>query len=592
MWLRIELCCLLLLGAGSAVPVRGWAADPFGDYELAMYERPKLELARVRMDFPPGLKELWLRALERPDAELQRAVIDTLAIAHRKGLQGAAEAKPRLLELLGQPDQRLDVLRSIAQTLVVLDAREQAATLQQLSQQHGLSIAQIVEPALARWESPLVEPVWLRRIEAAEAGPAMLGLAIDGLGELGSVSASEPLQRLVRSAENSMGIRMSAARALGRIHPSGLVELARELADQTSRPADLNPVLAIELLAQHDDPAAIELLNRLVDLESSTVQSRALERLYQIDILLVDTHADALLGSPDANVRRWCARAMIAKRDVGRIEALAGMLDDVNPGLRREVAAGLIALAADPLLRQEVLSQATRVLAQNPWRGCEQACVVLARLDHKPSGPRMVELLGHQRGEVQVASAWGLTQLRVAELLPDMLDHAQSVFDGFQAGQLSLSTPAASRHLAHLFIAFGDQQYRPADPLLREYLPKLNHLGYDSRPAAAWALGLIYQDNPQEDLARILVERLNDVGGLDPESQDMRHMCAISLGRMKAESALESLRRQAPGNRACYWAIQQITGEEPPPIPTLDREFSGWFLSPLRPSEGDDSPRE
>ena len=64
-------------------------------------------------------------------------------------MKGISDAQPRLLELLGESNQRQDVVRSVAQTLIVLDARDQAETLAALSSQHGLSVAQIVEPALA-----------------------------------------------------------------------------------------------------------------------------------------------------------------------------------------------------------------------------------------------------------------------------------------------------------------------------------------------------------------------------------------------------------------------------------------------------------
>jgi HEAT repeat protein len=245
----------------------------------------------------------------------------------------------------------------------------------------------------------------------------------------------------------------------------------------------------------------------------------------------------------------------------------------------------LLQLAEDPGLRKQVIVESMRVLRQDQWRGCEQACVLLARLDHKDSGRRMVELLGHERGEVTVAAAWGLTQLRVEALLPDMLDHAQSVFDGFRAGQLNDDMPGASLHVAHLFIALGDRKYGPADPLLRQYLPKDFSLGAESRAAAAWAVGFLYEEDPQQDLVALLAGRLNDIGGLEPELDVVRQMCAVSLGRMNVESSRDDLRKYAgsgggvPG--ACSWALERITGEKPPPIEPQVRPVDDWFLAPL-----------
>lgn len=582
---QIAAAVVVLVGfVGSASDIVR-AEDPFERYDLAMFARPSLPQTKFETAFTGGLKELWLKALQRPDAEVQRLTIDTLAIAHRRGLEGMNDAKPRLLELLNGPDQRLDVLRALAQTLIVLDAREQAAKLSELSALHGLSIASIVEPALAQWKSPAMQKAWLQRVTDAEAGQTMMTFAIDGLGAIENEDASEPLQKIVTTAGETTRLRMSASRALGRIHSSNLVDLAQTLVNEASGPVELNTLMAIELLDQHDDPDAIALLTELAAHESTAVQSSALQRLFAIDFMLVDALADGLISSPDANVRRWCARAMIAKQSVGRIGPLATLLNDVNPGIRREVAGALIELAELENLTEEVHARVGEVQNRNEWRGCEQACFVLAKLDYKPSGERMVELLGHERGEVQVASAWGLTQLRIEALLPDMLDHAQSVYDGFKSNQLNDAMPGVSLHVGHLFIAFGDQRYSEAHTLMRKYLPKSFTLGYEARPAAAWALGMLYEDDPQDDLAKIMVQRMSD-NGQEPEITDVQYMCAISLGRMKAESALNDLRKFAYPDGglggACYWSIERITGEIPPPIRTQTREIGGWYLEPIR----------
>ncbi len=563
------------------------AEEPFAEYDLAMYERPSLpEVGGNHVVFPRDLKALWLCALERPDGELQRLVVDTLAIAHRRGMEGLDDAKPQLIELLSTPNQRLDLLRAVVQTLVVLDARDQAETLAALSSRYGLSIAQIAEPALANWKSPLMQQAWLERVNDANASDTMMQIAIDGLGAIKTEAAAEPLTKIASNRWESAQLRMSAAKALGRIGSPGLVELAERLMEEPSSPAELGPILAVELLDQQDEPQAVQLLTALVANPSTTIQSRALQRLFQIDTDLVDRHASDLVSSGDANVRLWCARAMIAKEHVDRIEMLAGLLNDVNPSLRREVASGLVRLAQKPELLDPIIAAVTEVLAQDQWQGCEQACVVLARLDHKPSGRRMVELLGHRRGEVQVASAWGLTQLRVKELLPDMLEHAQSVYEGFRSRQLSVNMPGVELHVAHLFIAFGDQRYRPADALMRAYLPKNYTLGEETRTAAAWAMGMLYEDDLQDDLVTILLGRLNDASGMDPEIGSVRQMSAISLGRMKAESAIGDLRKytamEGTVTRACYWSIERLTGEVPPPLPgPLTVEIDDWFLAPL-----------
>ena len=582
LWIVVAIC-------GDANSIH--AQDRFSEYDLLMYEPlmdegPSTLPSEVKIGFAAGLKELWFKALQRPDAELQRMVIDSLAIAQRQGMPGLDEARPRLLELLDEPNQSLDVVRAIAQALIALDARDQAETLAKLSSKHGVSVGQIVEPALAKWKSPVLHDAWLKRVQKASAGQTQMILAMEGLSELSSDQATAPLKKVVLDAGETIQTRLAAAHALGKTHSTGMDEFAKSLVDAPSRPDELNSLLALEVLARHDDANSLELLTKLLSSHSTAVQSRSLDVLFHIDIDLVDRHAERLIDSVDVNVRRWCARAMIGKQDVGRIQMLCSLLNDVNPSLRREVANGLLKLADDPMLRDAVIKHAHDIANQDAWRGCEQAVVVLTKLDHKPSGQRMVELLGHARGEVQVASAWGLTRLKVKKWLPEMLDHAESVFEGFRAGQLNDDMPGASLHIGHLFIAFGDQRYHKAEFLLRKYLPKDFSLGTESRAAAAWAIGMLHEDDPQADLVRILLERLNDPDEDDPEDPEMQAMCAMSLGRMNAQSALPDLRRARTGGGyvrlACDWAIERMTGETVPQTKRNATRVDNWFLMPIK----------
>ncbi|KAA5541855.1 HEAT repeat domain-containing protein [Roseiconus nitratireducens] len=574
-----------LLLVGPAVgPVAGQSI--LDEYELPMFDRPELPFSKIQSVFQPGLKELWLRALQRPDAQLQRTVIDTIAMAHRKGLPGLEETIPRLVELAKQPNQNRDVQRSIAQTLVTLDARQHASLLQGLSVRHGLSLAEIVEPALASWEFGEMETVWVQRLQDRDVSDQMLRLAVSGLGALKSERGTEALKQVIRSRHSSNSLRVAAARSLGQIHDTSLTELAETLTSTPSTPPELNSLMAIELLSNHEDAQAIDLLSGMIDADSTAIQSRALERLYAIDPELVNQRAVQLIASDDVNVRRLAARAMLASETVARVRPLARLLDDVNPSLRREVASGLIDLAKQEDLRGEILDATMEVLNDDRWRGCEQACVVLTHLDHKPGGPRMVQLLAHPRGEVQVASAWGLTRLRVEALLPDMLDHAKSVYAGFQSGEITSSQPGATYHLAHLFNAFGDQQFEPSEDLLKKFIPKQFDLGIMPRAAAAWALGMIHEGDPDQPLVDLFVERLSDVQGDFPEIEAVRSMSAVSLGRMEAKSALPVLRQFAGTNIACRWAIEQLTGEEPPPIQDVIQNVGGWILAPLEDRPG------
>ena len=561
-----------------------WQTDPFANYKHAMYERPKLQLDSAYEVHLEGLKELWLKALARPDAQLQRMVVDTLAIAHHRGVPGLEDTADRLTELLKQPETRQDVRRAVAQTLVEFDAKQYADVLAELMRRDGPAVAPIVEPALADWKSNAIQDEWMQRIREGSAGPESLSMAIEGLSALGVSDAAEFVERLVRDPGQPTRVRMVAARHMGRFRAEGMPELGKQLMDQPDKHATLSALLAIELLAWDESESAVEVLTGFVDDARSVVQSRALSRLLEIDYTYVDQHAEELVTSDDSTVRRIVAQAMFESKRVDRIELLANLLDDVVPSLRDEVASGLIAAGNDESLREEVFTQVMRIINQDAWRGCEKACVVLTELDHKPSGTRMTELLKHPRSEVKVVSAWGLARLRIPEHLPDMLDHANGIYEAFRSNRLDLSARDAVHQLGHLFIAFGDQNYQPAESLVRAYVPRNDSLGDESRTAAAWAIGMFHIDDPDPEILAMLAERIRDIGML-PEREETRWMAAISIGRMKGESELPTLRQFARGttlvNRACQWAVSQITGEpqtQPGRVPVL---LDSYFLMPL-----------
>jgi HEAT repeat protein len=102
-------------------------------------------------------------------------------------------------------------------------------------------------------------------------------------------------------------------------------------------------------------------------------------------------------------------------------------------------------------------------------------------------------------------------------------------------------------------------------------------------------LGWIHEGKNVPDLASTLEVRLNDTNSIPPEDNRVRWMCAYSLGRMKAENTLPSLRRyyfnsepsEDPINNACGWAIEQITGEKMPAPRTIRKPQRDWFLIPV-----------
>ncbi|MFK8112351.1 MAG: HEAT repeat domain-containing protein [Rubripirellula sp.] len=559
-------------------------------YRLWMHERPERTRVEFGRIFPNGLKELWLKGMGQKDPEFRRMLVDSLTIAHRRGMKDTHKIQARLLTLLRDPDPNLDVTRAVTGAMVAMDAKEYADRLARMTREHGPIISEIVEPALARWRSPALKDVWVQRVLNAGEGETMMILAINGLSALPDEPdidrAASAMKAIVRSNSQPVAVRLAAAKAVGNIGTYQMMQFVDEVASMETSPSELSSIMAIDLIGDHDDEDATDRLTGMLNQDSPVIQSRALEKLFRIDPKLVEVHADRFLASPDANVRTWSARGMIEEASWERVGQLGAMLNDVNPSLRREVAAALLRIAETQSLRERMISVVTSILNEDQWQGCEQATVILANLDYEPAGPRFVELLSHPRAEVRVAAACGLKQMQIGKLLPDMLEFSQSVYQRYSTGELDDSTPGWSLTNAHLFEAFGDQEYQPAANLLKKYLKKNFTLGEYARPAAAWALGLLTPNQPKNEVAPMLLERLKDIEGLVLETEMMREMCAISLGRMKAEIALGDLRKFAELKTAtgvaCYWAIEHMTGRKPPDLDPPRTRYEDWFLMPLK----------
>jgi len=266
---------------------------------------------------------------------------------------------------------------------------------------------------------------------------------------------------------------------------------------------------------------------------------------------------------------------------------LAGLLADPDPNLRDDVRKFLEKLAQSPDWRPEVIRQGERMLGDARWTALEQAVVLLASLDVKSAPNRLLELLQHSRPEVYVAAAWGLRRLAVDQSLVPALEAARQRSERRQELlQLQPGQPNVDDQLAHLFELFGQKKYQPAESLLRPFVAKDLTIPR-ARSAAIWALGYLHEDRPDTALADALQQRISDTGMPEPEHELVRRFAAITLGRMKAATALPTLEFfceptgiRSPVGYACAWSIERISGKPiPPPRPPI-KYYTDFFLEP------------
>jgi HEAT repeat protein len=579
----VVLASTCLLSPGRATPPP--ADDPI---DSPMYRDPEIPMPRVVTTFDPRLKDLWLQALARPEADLKCQAAQTIATARERGMTGLDAAVEPLVRELGRTDAHPTVVAAAARALVALDARTAVEPLFKAAASGDNDLRELVEPALARWDYPPARAAWLDRL--AQPPPYRRGavLAIRGLAAVKEAKAVSRLRELVLTRDVPPPVRLEAARALAVIRPAGSEADTKALTADTTPAGRTDRLAAASLLRQHSGDEAVKLLQALARDAEPTVAAVALARLVEIDPALALPALDPTLASPDANVRSFGVEVLFRRPTNDRARLLADRLSDPHRDVRSQARRAMRELAARDDLRPAVLREGERALGGGDWRGREQAAVLLAQLDHKPAARRLVTLLNDARPEVFVAAAWGLRRLAVPDTVPDAFEYVRARQKTPLAGRVSDPTGALDIQLCQLIQFLGAARHRPADAVLRTFLPPGTQHGVETRAAAAWAVGLFHEGEPVPELARVLAGRVNAVRPFDVEDPRVRRMSAVALGRMKAKDALPILREfyrekkpslDVVGN-ACGWAIERITGEVVPPPGTVEVTQQGWFLAP------------
>ncbi len=573
---------LTVLLVYSTVVIKG-ADIQFDD---PMWQDPNLALPPPVKYFSKELKELWLQALQRPEVDMKRMAAGTIERAHIRGMTNLEDTIGPLVRELDAPSQHRVVRYAAASALIELNARQAAPVLMKYADM-SLEMSCLVEPVLARWNYQPMRDVWLKRLNDHPPSRRRLNLAIDALGKLREPTAAKATKKLLLDRSMTVTLRLAAARALARIQTSDLEETARRLASESSDSRTVGRLMAATLLSEHSGDKAKELLIELALDKQPAVAAIAIRRLLRIEPTAVFPHVPQLLKSRDGKLRRLAAECVASVPKTESVKTLEPLLNDPHPDVRNFVRRALAKFSENSNLADPVIEAGRNVIRGESWRGLEQAAILLVVLDDKSVARRLVDLVGNPRFEVRVAAAWGLRKLAVPKALEGMLRMAKRESKRYR--EIDGTSEAV---IGQLFQAFGQMKYRPAEDFMRdEYLAKKPVYGWHSRAAAAWAIGHLYEGRDNRELAKQLLERLEDVDPPPPafpEYWEVRQMCAVSLGRMKAKSMLEKLKewRNLEGidsqiGYTCAWAIHNITGEPLPKPNAQIQAQTDWFLEPV-----------
>ena len=588
-------------GLGSAMllavcgPTR--AADDLID--SIMYTDPEIPMGKRVVLFQKGLADLWVAALDRPDADTRTQAATAIALGKKRGVPGLESAIPALKRELDREDQHPVVRVAVAKALAALDTKDVSPRFHALAATASPELLEVVIPSLAAWDYRPARADWRAKIDSTDTRHRSTLLAIRALGAVKDESAVDRLRHLALSADQTGAVRLEAARALSDLRSAGLEDDAAKIAHPSSRKTT-DRLVAATLLRRHSGEKTVAQLQAFARDPEPSVAAIALGRLVELDPKHVLPVLSVVVESPDANVRGLGVTVLDRLPTDGHLTQLADFTNDPHPAIRRQARRALHRLAGDGH-RAKVIREATRILGRSDWRGQEQAGYLLAQLDHKAAVPRLIELLSEDRGEAITAAAWAVRKLDVPEHLPAVLAYVRTLVAALKdrgpvAGRKAVRPDDMDIHLCQLVQFLGKHRYRPADVLLRVFVPPAplkgppTSIGPESRAAAVWGLGKIHEGTRDAALSRMFIGRLNAIMANDVEDYRVRTMCAIALARMKDKSAIDSLRTYhvdtRPSldlvNNACGWALEQLTGEKMGPPGVVETFNQDWFLNPAR----------
>ncbi len=552
----------------------------------------------------PKRQQLWLQVLTGSEVELQIKAAEAIALAHQRGVPNMAEAVPQLISVLNGIDAHPLLRLAVVRALVVLDAREAAEILMNHAQRAGATqaeMAELIEPALARWGHTSMREIWHERLRESRPTGRLIVLAIRAAGSTNLTVSVPRLRELVMDRALTPEVRLESARALISIQPDGLEREARQILDGRGSDAPVESLVAAVLMSRHSSPAGVGLLQELAGNREPAVIAIALKQLLEIDPMHVESMNTRITAHADTNVRRLAVRILQGQQTVSAVTLLGTMLNDVHPTVRKMAQESLISLDQVQQLRPNVREVAMQMLATDQWRGLEQAALFVGGVDHEPAAARLVELLKSDHPQVPVAAAWALRRLLVPETVQPIFETLRTQTEKYPHAPPSpdwdeKKVAAVYKQRGHLIEALTLMRHRDIVPLLLPCLPTppvppgAYPEAHELRVQAIWALGHIFQDDPQLEIVARLAERLKTPDGAVVRGKTLiQAMAAVSLGRMNSVESMDLLRglytsgdKYSDLKYGCAWAVSRMTNE---PLPEFDMirmiGDSSSFLDPL-----------
>lgn len=562
-------------------------------------------------EFHPRLTEFWAAALDRPEMESRRMAISAILEASRRGMKGLESFHKRLTAMLSEKEMPTALRQAVVRALDQLEARESAPVLMQCNEAEGLEMILMTDPPLARWgHAPALE-AWRKRIDDPATPAPIVTSAINALGSARDLPSAPRLAAIVKDSAQPGPRRLAAARALVAIAPPDLELLAQNLLiTPPGKPAiagsAVERILGVTLLRGNRSPSTRQTLLRIAFDPEPVIAAEALRQLYAIDPRLIEPLTPTLVKNPDATVRRIAVDVLTDNPTPASIATLTALLDDPIPSLRYRLRDHFIAVASRPALAEPVRKGVQSALTgDGNWRALEQAVQIAGKLDYKFNAPRLIALADHERAEVRLSALTALRWLAVPETYPVLAKMAAArreelkkvattpaaprkteALSRFKVVPDPVGTRLASRdgEISQIYMALGVADYKPIEPILREYLPKAASKSEAtlSRAVAFWSIGFLIHDTSDKALIALLDQRARDDAEIDGESPTVRQAAVQSLARMGAVDVVRKLGK----DKADLAEIANLAlnpGKQPPmpSVNALKQLHIFGFIEPL-----------
>lgn len=543
----ILLLALTELAAQDVVPLRHrWEVEPgFGDVWNISRE--------------PRAKFLDLNDLKSDQAILRFEAAQNICQNYdRPGFRQPQKALELLIGQLENPNNSTLVKRSMISAACLLDDGSNSLAIWKAAKDDP-GVRPSVESYLIRNSSTAAREDWRNRLQQADAIPEEIERALDGLAKVGETQDIELCLNVLRSNQSTPITRLAAARALGSLRTSGFETLAQETL-RTELPE--KHFLAAHLVAEHKQPESLKVLEQVLGqgvAPAKRIAANAIAKNFPQQGL---EYAKEWIKQPDDEIRLAALRLLRNAPSTESTRLQAILLGDPDATVRQTARKHLLE-AANNGLRLVVDECVSQELAGSTWQGIEQAIVLAVELDDRSRCARLIELLDHQRPEVNMYAGWGLMELaNELAIIEALVPHTKELTAKLEAANVLPKQDII--RLSFLFEAFGRNRYEPVVEMLRKYIPKDGFkMGNLSRASAIWALGKILKDQDDPNLRAQLKDRIIDLRTMMPENYLVGFACLLTLGEfgyLDSLPVVEGYTTEAADalNSAGRWAKEQI----------------------------------